>query len=112
MDRRRFLHLFGAAAAGLALDPERALWVPGAKRIFLPLVVHAVPSLAFHPDAFTFVMAPLSPAQMQAQYNQMWSQVLEQIEVNTAMPTRLDCLYGVATLRDDRRLRRVWTPTR
>jgi len=31
--RRGFL---GAIAAALVLDPERALWVPGAKKIFLP----------------------------------------------------------------------------
>jgi hypothetical protein len=40
MQRRRFLQLLGLAGAaavvgpGLVLDPERALWVPGAKRIF------------------------------------------------------------------------------
>lgn len=33
MNRRGFL---GAIAAALVLDPERALWVPGAKKIFLP----------------------------------------------------------------------------
>lgn len=36
MNRRRFLSLFGAAAAGAVLDPERLLWVPGAKTIVLP----------------------------------------------------------------------------
>jgi hypothetical protein len=36
MKRRAFLATLAAAAAGLALDPERALWVPGAKTIFLP----------------------------------------------------------------------------
>lgn len=34
MERRGFLRLFGLGAAGLVLDPERLLWVPGAKRIF------------------------------------------------------------------------------
>lgn len=38
MDRRRFLALLSAGVAGAVLDPERALWVPGAKRIFLPAV--------------------------------------------------------------------------
>lgn len=33
VSRRGFL---GAIAAALVLDPERALWVPGAKKIFLP----------------------------------------------------------------------------
>ena len=36
MNRRAFIGLFSAAAAGLALDPERLLWVPGAKTFFLP----------------------------------------------------------------------------
>ena len=35
-DRRAFLSLLTAAAAGLVLDPERLLWVPGRKTIFLP----------------------------------------------------------------------------
>lgn len=36
MNRRTFLGLAAAASAALALDPERLLWVPGAKTIFLP----------------------------------------------------------------------------
>lgn len=36
MNRRAFLATLASAAAGIALDPERALWVPGRKRIFLP----------------------------------------------------------------------------
>ncbi len=36
IDRRRFLQFFAAAAAGSVLDPERLLWVPGQKKIFLP----------------------------------------------------------------------------
>lgn len=39
MNRRRFLSLLGIAAAGAVaaeFDPERLLWVPGAKAIFLP----------------------------------------------------------------------------
>lgn len=34
MNRRRFLSLLGLAAPAMALDPERALWVPGEKTIF------------------------------------------------------------------------------
>lgn len=34
MNRRRFLSLLGLAAPAMALDPERALWVPGEKSIF------------------------------------------------------------------------------
>ncbi|MCR4375869.1 MAG: twin-arginine translocation signal domain-containing protein [Acidobacteria bacterium] len=36
LSRRGFLRLFGAAAVGMALDPDLALWVPGQKTIFLP----------------------------------------------------------------------------
>jgi len=36
MNRRAFLATLATAAAGLALDPERLLWVPGAKTIFMP----------------------------------------------------------------------------
>ena len=44
MDRRGFLNLLGlagasaaaVAAGALELDPERLLWVPGQKSIFLP----------------------------------------------------------------------------
>jgi len=38
MDRRSFLSLFGAAAIGATLDPEKLLWIPGQKTIFLPSV--------------------------------------------------------------------------
>lgn len=36
MNRRGFLGSLATAAAALVLDPERALWVPGAKKIFIP----------------------------------------------------------------------------
>lgn len=54
-DRRLFLRTLAAAAVGAALDPERLLWVPGQKTIFLPSVP-AVQPLVFHPDAFEMVM--------------------------------------------------------
>jgi hypothetical protein len=36
MNRRAFLTTLAAGLAGAALDPERLLWVPGKKTIFLP----------------------------------------------------------------------------
>lgn len=36
MNRRSFLRLAGAAAAGFALDPEQLLWRPGVRTFFLP----------------------------------------------------------------------------
>lgn len=38
LTRRLFLGLSSAALASFALDPERLLWRPGAKTIFLPSV--------------------------------------------------------------------------
>lgn len=38
MNRRGFLQTLGAALVGATLDPERLLWVPGQKTIFLPPV--------------------------------------------------------------------------
>ena len=36
VNRRSFLGLSSAALAAFALDPERLLWVPGAKTILIP----------------------------------------------------------------------------
>lgn len=63
-DRRSFLRAFGLGAAAaiiapeVVLDPERALWVPGRKTIFLPSPP-VVPHLAFHPAAFSLVCEDL-----------------------------------------------------
>ena len=37
MNRRSFLSALATAASAMALDPERLLWVPGKKTIFIPL---------------------------------------------------------------------------
>lgn len=36
MNRRSLLKLLAGAGAALVLDPERLLWVPGAKTVFIP----------------------------------------------------------------------------
>jgi len=36
LSRRGFFGLLGGAAAAIALDPEKALWVPGKKLISIP----------------------------------------------------------------------------
>jgi hypothetical protein len=36
MNRRHFLALGSAATAALLFDPERLLWVPGARTFFIP----------------------------------------------------------------------------
>lgn len=43
MNRRGFLNALGLGAAALTLDPERLLWVPGAKTIFIPKTLAAPP---------------------------------------------------------------------
>ena len=48
MDRRSFLTALATGAAALAFDPERLLWTPGAKTIFIPK-----PSLRFVPKYYT-----------------------------------------------------------
>jgi hypothetical protein len=46
VNRRGFLSLLGLGTAGLVLDPERLLWVPGQKTIFLP----SIGTYAPHPN--------------------------------------------------------------
>jgi hypothetical protein len=43
-NRRGFLALLGSVAATAALDPERALWIHGAKLISIPMPVVARPA--------------------------------------------------------------------
>ena len=38
MNRRLFLHSLGIGLSALALDPERLLWIPRAKKIFIPAI--------------------------------------------------------------------------
>ena len=59
ISRRGFAATLAAALAGAVLDPERLLWVPGQKTIFVPTGKVFVPdlpkivgySLTFGPDA-------------------------------------------------------------
>src|SRR5437899_3180965 len=39
VDRRRFLQQLAIAASALTVDPERLLWIPGRKTIFIPAAV-------------------------------------------------------------------------
>ena len=59
MDRRAFLGLFSTALATAAYDPERLLWRPGTKTVFLPPSAGwSASGLAFRRDAFALTMAP------------------------------------------------------
>ena len=53
MNRRGFMSAFTGLAAGMALDPERLLWVPGAKTISIPSPSHrkTLPELFLMSDA-------------------------------------------------------------
>lgn len=61
MKRRGFLAALGGAAAGLCVDsdPERALWTPGKKKIFIPSRIHTA-DIAFHPDCFALTWPSLN----------------------------------------------------
>lgn len=52
MNRRRFLGSLAMLTAGMALDPERALWVPGRKSYFDIDGAKALPSGYVFPPAF------------------------------------------------------------
>ena len=49
MNRRNFLQLLGSGIVGFELDPERLLWQPGKKTIFIPkptivpLTIYGIP---------------------------------------------------------------------
>ena len=45
MNRRGFLSVLSAVSATAVLDPERLLWVPGAKTISIPPIKHCVGDL-------------------------------------------------------------------
>ncbi len=73
MNRRNFLQ-FAAVGLGMALDPERLLWVPGRKTIFIP-----------PPTAFG---GPVTIARFS---------VLNPIDTKLALLLRLDAMYGWET---------------
>lgn len=50
MNRRAFLTTLGAALAGATLDPERLLWRPGVKTIFLPSGVTTLAETLYVPS--------------------------------------------------------------
>ena len=53
--RRSFL---ASVAAALVLDPERALWVPGKKKIFLPPAPRVIKPMFCVGDIVTFGLDP------------------------------------------------------
>jgi hypothetical protein len=54
LNRRGFLASLLGVAAGVAIDPERALWVPGAKLISIPKLITPVRPLLSVGDVVTF----------------------------------------------------------
>lgn len=79
MNRRRFLSLLGAGVAAMALDPERALWKPEAKTIFLP------------------------PVTGWSDRDRISIRCVREYSLTMPSPTpfRMDVLYGVAVLRPE-----------
>ncbi len=55
MNRRGFLGTFGAMAAALTLDPERLLWRPKAKTIFIPKFYEATVTVDLTPTYYGWV---------------------------------------------------------
>lgn len=108
--RRGFIRTLVAGTAAMALDPERALWVPGAKRIFdiggtKPSVCGI--GLALRPDWTAMI-------RMQMDYNRLASDLMERINQGDnrrflagsewplpVPPIRYDVLYGVPSLRPE-----------
>lgn len=66
MNRRGFLGIFAGAAATAVLDPERLLWVPGEKKIFIP----PVPKKMY--EAWVLVHGP-HPRDVGATWDPKWN---------------------------------------
>lgn len=92
MDRRTFLRVLLASAVAEAVDVERLLWTPK------PMVTVPEMPLTLHPDAFRFVMEPITElAEMQRRYNYYRSLLIEQLGLSPEQPfviSRTDVLYG------------------
>ena len=93
MNRRGFLALLAATAAGLAIDPDLANWQPNQKTYILP---PAEGWRAIH--------------EAQREYNRLQSQMTDGISMRFVkeydikadeFPERLDVLYGVGTFRPE-----------
>lgn len=68
INRRGFLSLFGAAAATAAIDPERLLWVPGAKVISVPRVIRIDRSMRLGDTLFVRIPMRFTARQGPAYY--------------------------------------------
>lgn len=69
MNRRGFLSFLGAGAAALALDPERAPWVPGKKLISIPKVT-ATPSTITPDTPFVVIWEEMTKGEFNRRYIQ------------------------------------------
>ena len=89
MNRRRFFSVLAAGVAGLAIDPERLVWTPGAKTHILP---PAEGWKEIH-DA-------------QREYDRLRSMELDMRlkfvrHVNGEFPARIDVLYGMQMVKPE-----------
>ena len=73
MNRRAFLTALALGSAGFAFDPERLLWVPGARTIFLPPVHRLVLGEWVTREAFRALANQLSFANyVNRSYDEPW----------------------------------------
>lgn len=79
MNRRSFFGSLAALTAGMALDPERLLWVPGQKTIFLP------PRLGFDQECLRMMLANLKFAE---RINKSYSDAMPGTAVAVRLPQR------------------------
>jgi hypothetical protein len=86
MNRRSFFSSLAGFAAALQLDPEKALWHAGQKKIFIPQTIHLKPGLAFNHDAFALPGISM--------------RFVREFDVkNARFISRMDALYGFGVVR-------------
>ncbi len=64
MNRRAFFRLLGISAGAIALAPVLPMVAAA------PVAAAVAPSLQFHPDAFAFVMDPITLAEFRKKYTE------------------------------------------
>lgn len=93
MNRRAFLGLLGAAAVGLAIDPEQLAWKPQQRTFILPPA-----------DGWKQIR------EAQREYNRLRSMEMDRISMRfvheydpgkNGFPARFDVLYGYAVVRPE-----------
>jgi hypothetical protein len=98
ISRRGFLGVFGAAAVGAVLDPERLLWVPGQKTIFLPSVGPA-PSNTFRSaamDGVVFRVENLHDSPLEIRMHKEWKVLIGHTQAPNSYHAQVMASHTVA----------------